>query len=48
MSVELLEPFFGENINVTCQNLEMIMEGDESLEVQGMFFFVLVEMMNCL
>jgi hypothetical protein len=35
MSVELLEPFFGENINSTCQNLEMIMEGDESLEVQG-------------
>lgn len=36
MSVELLEPFFGENIHMTCQNLEMIMEGDESLEVQGM------------
>lgn len=35
MSIELLEPFFGENINMTCQNLEMILEGDESLEVQG-------------
>jgi len=35
MSVSLLEPFFGENVNVTCQNLEMILEGDESLEVQG-------------
>lgn len=40
VSVEVLEPFFGENINVTCQNLEMILEGDESLEVQGARYWV--------
>ena len=39
MSIDLLEPFFGENINMTCQNIEMIMEGDESLEVHGMRYW---------
>ena len=35
MSADLLQPFFGDNINTICQNLEMILEGDESLEVHG-------------